>query len=351
MADSLDTTHLTSPAPAHGSGKPSRTRRKWVLLTLGLVLILLVVLGAAAFGGYQAGVVQRQAQWQATQVLELENQYALGLADLQSGRYEVAVARFEYVLQLDPSYRDASARLAEAQAGAQLTPVAPASAAAPTAVVTPTPAPTESQEAAEVFALANTSFSEEDWDGVISALTRLHSVDPDYEAVRADGMLFLALRNRGVARIMGDAMEAGIYDLQQAEAFGPLDMEALNVRAWARTYLAGRSFWGLDWQRSMEIFEELSLIAPYFRDTDRRLFESVWRYADQLVAAGDYCGAVERYERALLLFVDENVSAKLLTAQEGCANPPPPDPAGTPSGDVTPTGDVTPPPPEGTPSP
>jgi hypothetical protein len=99
----------------------------------------------------------------------------------------------------------------------------------------------------------------------------------------------------------------------------------------------------------MDIFEELSLIAPYFRDTDRRLFEAVWRYADQLVAAGDYCGAAERYERALLLFADESVSAKLTTAQESCANPPPPDETGDTgegAGDGTGTPST-----EGTPSP
>jgi tetratricopeptide (TPR) repeat protein len=345
MSDSADTTHVTTPAPAQGRGTPSRARRLG-LLGLALGLLLIVVLAGAAYGGYQAGAAQRQTQALATQTYELENQYALGLADLQSGRYVVAVARFEYVLELDPNYRDASAKLAEAQAAAQITPTALASAAAPTAAGTGTPAPTQSQAAANLFAEANTSFAAEDWDGVISALTQLHSVDPDYEAVRADGMLFLALRNRGVARILGDAMEAGIFDLDNAEAFGPLDSEARNVRAWARTYLAGRDYWGLDWKRSMDIFEELSLIAPYFRDTDRRLFEAVWRYADQLVAAGDYCGAVERYERALLLFADESVSAKLTTAQESCANPPPPDENGEASGEGTGT-----PPAEGTPSP
>ncbi len=330
LAIAMTDIHVTSPIPARARRLPARV---WGLAALGLVLLLLSVLSAAAYAGYQAGQQQRQTQWQATQVLELENQYALGLADLQAGRYEVAVARFEYVLQLDPNYRAASQKLAEAQLAFQATSTPRPSAVAPTA--TATAAPTESLEAANIFNEAKSFFAASDWDGVIKALTRLHSVDPDYEAVHADGMLFRALRNRGVARINGDAMEAGMFDLDNAEAFGPLDTEALNVRAWARLYLAARSYWGLDWKRSMDILEELSLIAPYFRDTDRRLFEATVNYADQLVAASDFCGAADRYARALLLFADDTVSAKLTSAEGNCANPPPPA-EGTPGTETPP---------------
>ena len=315
--------HVTSPTPA--TGRRERQARRWGLVVLGLALLLAIVLAGAVVGGYQAGVAQREASWEATRAYEVEHQYALGLADLQSGHYELAAARFEYVLDLDPNYRDAGQQLALAQAGLAATPTPrPTQAVAAAASATPTVAPTESGEAAALFAEAEAAFAESDWDGVIAALASLDSVDRDYEAVRADGMLFLALRNRGVTRIQGDAMEAGIFDLDTAEQFGPLDNEARNLRYWAETYLAGRSYWGLDWKRSMDIFEELSLVAPYFRDTDRRLFTAVVMYADQLAAAGDFCGAAERYERALLIRADESVSSRLVTAQEGCANPPAP---------------------------
>ena len=334
--------NATSPTQAQGSAPRSPLRRR-VLVGLGLAAALIVVVSGAAFGGYQAGQEQRETSFQATRTYELENQYALGLADLQAGNFELAVARFEYVLELDPNFRDAGAKLAEAQVGFGATPSPRPTAAVATATLAVTAEPTESGEAASLLAQAQASATAEDWDGVLSALTQLHSIDPEYEAVRVDGLVFRALRNRGVARIMGDAMEAGIYDLDQAEAFGPLDSEALNVRAWARTYLAGRSYWGLDWKRTMDIFEELSLIAPYFRDTDRRLFEAVVNYADQLVAAGDFCGAAERYQRSLLLFTDDTVSARLVAAQEGCANPPPPTAeGGLPGTETTPVVEGTP---------
>jgi Tfp pilus assembly protein PilF len=81
---------------------------------------------AAASGqagaGYQAGLSQRVVQEQATQVAELAHQYELGLGDLQAGRYEVAAVRFEYILQLDPHYRDANQKLVEACQALEATP-------------------------------------------------------------------------------------------------------------------------------------------------------------------------------------------------------------------------------------
>lgn len=295
-----------------------------LLAAAGVLILLLMVLGGAAFGGYRAGLDQLQAHWQATRTYEVEHQYALGVDDLRSGRFELAVARFEYVLQLDPGFRDAGQQLALAQAGLARTPT-------PQAHYTPTPAataaaatprPASDNEAAAIFAEAQQRFAASDWDGVIEALARLDSVDRDYQAVRADGMLYLALRNRGVARIQGDAIEAGIYDLDTAERFGPLDTEAYNLRNWARTYLAGLSYWGLDWPRTMDIFEELSLVAPYFRDTDKRLFTAVVTVGDQLAAAGDACAAAERYSRALLIRADDEVSTKLEAAQQACGTAP-----------------------------
>jgi tetratricopeptide (TPR) repeat protein len=338
LAPFMTDIRVTTPTPAQGRREDLGARR-WVLLGAALFLLLIIVLGGSAFGGYQVGMAQLAADSAATRSYEVEHQYALGLDDLNHGRFELAAARFEYVLQLDPNFRDAGDQLARAQAGLAITPTARPSPAA-TRAATATVGPTRVNRAAAIFEEAQARFADSDWDGVIEALAQLDSVDRNYEAVRADGMLFLALRNRGVERIQGDAIEAGIFDLDTAEHFGPLDTEAVNLRSWARTYLAGRSYWGLDWPRTMEIFEELSLVAPYFRDTDKRLFTAVVMVGDQLAAAGDYCTAAERYSRALLIRADEDVSAKLATAQENCASAPPPSDEG-----------ATPPAADGTPSP
>jgi tetratricopeptide (TPR) repeat protein len=318
----------TSPTPALSAGRPSRPLS---LLGLSFAVILLTVIGGAAFAGYRAGLAQRESQMRATQTLELKTQYDLGVSDLAAGRSEIAATRFEYILRIDPAYPGAVEKLAEARAALQAT-----------ATPAPDPSPTPvADDAAEIFALAQQYYAAGDWNGVITQLAILHSIDPNYEAVRADGMLFVALRHRGVARIQGDEMEAGIFDLDQAQAFGPLDSEAVNYRAWARLYLAAQSYWGVNWQQAAQILQQLYILAPNFRDTSSRLYQATLNYAGQLAAAGDQCGAAEQYAAAQNLFVDPNVAEAEATAQEACLLTPTPEdtpePGDVPEGDATPT--------------
>ncbi len=329
-----------------------------VRLALGLALVLVLAFVLAGYAGYQAGLTQRERQYSATQAADLAHQYDLGVADLAAGRYEVAIARFEYILKLDPAYRDTGRKLAEARQ-AQPAATGAATAVPSTAAATGTsgPQPGPEADAAEVFALAQEFYAAANWNGVIDQLTLLHSIDPTYQAVKSDGMLYVALRNRGIARLLGDEMEAGITDLDAAAEFGPLDSEALSYRQWARMYLAAQSYWGVDWYRAMINLQELYLIAPYFHDTNLRLYEATLNYAKQLDAAGDVCGAAENYTAALALFDDSAVAEQAAAAQAACAaNPPTPEggaatPAeGTPA-DATPAEGTAAPEATGTPAP
>jgi len=317
----------TSPTPARV--ELPLGRRLW-LIVLGSVSLLLLVLAGAAYAGYQAGLTQRQAQFEATQAADLQLQYELGLADLAAGRNELAIERFESIVRLDPHYLDAGQKLAEARQAFGAVPTAtpqPLTTASPTPSATPV---MTSTQAVEIFNLAQGAYALGDWDSVISQLTHLHVVDPEYEVVRANGMLYVALRNRGIARILGDELEGGMSDLDQAEAFGPLDTEALNHRAYARLYLAALSYWGLNWQQAMDILQQLYAIAPYFHDTSTRLYRATVNYADQLVDASDYCGAAELYTQAQALFADDAaVADSLAAAQAACAQTPTPDPLAT----------------------
>jgi tetratricopeptide (TPR) repeat protein len=325
----------TSPAPARGE---IPLGRRLSLIGLGTVLLLLVVLLGAGYAGYQAGLIQQQQQYRATQAADLQLQYDLGLGDLAAGRYEVAIARFEYIVQLDPQYRDAGLKLAEARQALAAPPTPRPSPTPGAATASPTPAAT-SGEAQAIYDRAQDAYAVGDWDGVITALGELHAVDAEFEAVRVDGMLYVALRNRGIASILGDAMEAGMFDLDQAAAFGPLDTEALNYRAWARLYLAAQSYWGLDWRQAMEILQQLYLIAPYFRDTNTRLYQATVNYAHQLAAAGEACAAAEHFLAAQAIFADDPaVAPALAEAQAACAAAP--DPQSTP-GEETPGVEAT----------
>jgi tetratricopeptide (TPR) repeat protein len=301
---------LPTPAPAH---PPSR-----LLSILGLVFaaVLLAVLGLAAWAGYQAGLTTRADQARATQVVDLQAQFDLGIADLGAGRYRMATARFEYILALDPHYPAAREKLAEAQAGLNVTPTA----------VPPTLLPVTSEDPAGLLTLAERYAAEGSWDLVIDQITRLRVLDPDYEVLQGDHLIFTALRGRGLARIQGDQMEAGIFDLDQAGQFGTLDPEARNYRAWARLYLAAKSYYGLDWARTVDILRQLYVLAPNFKDTARLLHTATLALAAQLNAAGDTCLAAENYAAAQQLFADAQVADLLAGAQASCALTPSPAP-------------------------
>jgi hypothetical protein len=304
----------TSPTAA---SRAARLTRPLSLLGLSFACILLVVLGGAVFAGYRAGLSRQDEQRRATEAVELKQQYDLGVADLAAGRDALAAERFQYVLTRDPNYPGAAEKLAEAQAAMNQT-------ATPAPTRTPLPA---SQDPAEIFALAQKAYTSGDWEGVIALLAQLHALDPDYKAVEADGMVFVALRNRGVARIQdGDEMEAGIFDLDQAQAFGPLDTEAVNYRAWARLYLEAQSYWGVNWQQTVETLKLLYVLAPNFQDTSRKLYQATLNYAAQLAAAGDNCAAAEQYTASQQLFIDPVIANTQATAQAVCLLTPSPVP-------------------------
>ena len=332
----------TTPAPA-----PLRARlgRRLTLISLATVALVLLVLAGSAYAGYHAGLSQRDTQARATQAADLALQYSLAQTDVAAGRYEVAQARLEYILQLDPHYRDAGQKLADLRALMAVTPTA--TPAPVTATPTPPPTATQSHAAADLFAQAQTQYAASDWAGVIATLSQLRGVDATYQAVKANGMLYVAYRNQGVALIAGPDIESGMFDLDKAEAIGPLDSEALNYRAWGRLYLAAQSFWGLNWQQTMEILQQLYVIAPYFHDTGDRLYTATVSYADQLAHAGDTCGAARHYAEAQALKPEVKIAEALSTAQASCALTPAAELTGTPgtpgaSASAAPTATPTP---------
>ena len=305
---SPENTAPTRPLP------PGRLHRPLSIIGLSFACILLAVIAAAGLAGYQAGLAQRDKQLRATQTAGLKAQYDLALADFAAGRLTVAAERLEYILRIDPGYPGAAEKLAQTQAALQVTPT-------PTLAPLPTPA---SQSPADILALAQQAAEQGHWDAVISQLTALRAAAPDYEIVRVNAMLATAFSRRGVARILGDEMEAGIFDVSQAEVFGPLDDEAKNYRAWARLYLNAQSFWGVNWQQTLLNLQLLYALAPNFKDTAPRYYQATLRFAEQLSAAGDYCAAAEQYAIAQTLYLDQTTADTQATAQAVCLLTPTP---------------------------
>lgn len=308
-------TSETSPTSAH----PAMTPLRW--LGLALVVMLVVTVLGAAWAGYTAGLEARAGHIRATQAASVRLQADLAVQDAQAGRWALAVERWQFVVDTDPAYPNAQTQLALARAAMHAT--ATAQALPPTPTFTPPP-PTPTSEVvlgnpAAMFAQAQAYFQARNWNGVIVELAALHAIDPHYQAEQANGLLRTALQQRGIARILGAEMEAGIADITQAAAFGPLQPEAQNHRAWARLYLAASSYWGINWQESAAILGQLYVLAPNFKDTAARYREALTNHAAALAQAGQACPAEAVYRELLTVFPASNVGEALAQAQTACA--------------------------------
>lgn len=346
-------------------------------------------------------------QWPAEQrdinsdvALELQVQFELARMDITEKRYEAARARLEWIIEWNPGFPGVTDLLAEALYQASIT-------ATPTLAPTPTPVPPtptpDTRGIEKLYSDAQEALLGGNWTVAIDTLLTLRKRDANYNAVKVDGMLYVALRYRGLDKIKGSGktdvtitkvdLEGGMYDLKLAENFGPLDVDALKYRRWAQWYISGSSFWNVDWQRAVEYFALVSNEAPYLVDINgwpaiERYRYALIKYADQLAGMGDCAGASEQYQKALALGPNLDLEATAVAASSNCSpgqpqetpttpivetpgtgtpttsqeptlTPPPettslvpsPTPTPTVSPEVTPITTSTQPPPEATPTP
>lgn len=343
----------TQPAEARSPQEDAQSepqgltsREVWRRARNFLPLILLFALAGAA-AGYFSGVSEReQAQTEAVRA-QAQQQFDLGVEDLEAGRYEIARQRFEYVIRLDPGFP----RIAEKLAEVLLVLNRPTERPTPDASPTPNLAPVE-----ELFDQARAALVAEDWAMAIDTLLLLRKKDAGYQAVEVDSMLYLALRNRGVDRIANAGkLEEGIYDLSLARLFGPLDRDAANWLSWAELYLKANSYMGVNWGQALSYFAQVYLVAPYLKnDAYIKYAISAQNYAVELAAQGDPCAAEELFDESLLVWDNATLYPTATEVFNLCrtatAPPPAPPPQDTPTPDGTPTETPTPtntPPPDG----
>lgn len=302
-----------------GDGDKKSRSLSWpLLITISLVALLLIA-ATSAFGGYMSGINER-TNFEVTQVAQqVDEQYQLGLQDLEAKRYELARQRFEYVIQLDPNYPGVTEQLALVLLEINTT-------ATPTLVPTPTLTPTpDTRGTDELFSQSQVLLADGKWTEAIDTLLKLRKDEPEYQTIKVDSMLYVALRNRGVDRILREGdLEGGTYDLALAEKFGPLDVEASNMRTWADLYKTGASFWGLDWGQSAFYFGQIVVVAPNLRDNTNmtaaeRFRIATIKYGDALAANKEWCLAQQQYEAAFALGTDPSVQPTASWVTQKCS--------------------------------
>lgn len=317
-AEAAPSAQLADEAETSQPEPPTQRRGKWWLWALLGILLLALIGAGSAFAGYRSAIDERTA-YGATQVAgEVSAQYDLALADIEAGNYELARQRLEYVIRLDPSYPGAADALASVLLEQRTT-------ATPTLAPTPTVSPTPDLRGRdELYSQAQSFLAGADWSSAIDTLLTLRKQYPEFQAVQVDGMLYVALRNRGVSKIASSDLEGGTYDLTLAERFGPLDAEARNWSDWAEMYIRGASFWGIDWAQAVASFAELSATVPNLADASgwtatNRYLDALLGYGDWLAARGEWCLAAEQYATYLSLMANPAVEPTAVYADEQCS--------------------------------
>lgn len=342
--------HLPPEDPANNRNqkveRPVKKRRGITILLGFLGLVLLTAIGAAI--GYEVAYSTRQKQAQEQIAFDAATQFQLALTDMEAGNNENAKQRLEYILQLDPEFPGAVEKYTEVMMllAQEKTPTP----ALPTATIAPTPTK-DLRPVEEMFNAAQSYLRANDWINAILTIESLRTADLTYRAIDVDGMYYIALRGRGIQKILQEGnLEGGIYDLTLVERFGPLDREAEGYRAWARAYLQGASFWKVDWEKVVTYFSQIYPAVPSLRDADGWTAAERYRYAliqygNKLLETENFCGARDAYQLSLSIGNDPAIGPTATFAQLQC-EPPTPTPAPftpTPTLTITePTLEVTP---------
>ncbi len=335
----VDTTQRSDASP--GVTQPTAVtmpgRSSWRLLPwiIGLGAVILVLFGGAIGAGFLTGRGESETI-RLTQVAQTsQEQFDLGVKDLLEGRYELARQRFDYILLLDPNYPGAAELLGKTEAALNV----PTATPYPTGVP-PTPTPTLDVSSLQgLFDQAQAAFNQGDWSTTLEALITLRGTDLTYQASQVDSLMASALRNRGLNEIHRGLLEQGIYDLDLAERFGPLDATATAWRNSARFYLTANSYMGLDWAQAAAYFGQICSGGTW--DSCAKYARAAMEYGHLLLATGDPCGAVEQYDASLKTMRNTSLEPTATYAANRCLTATAGTPTSTPTQTPTPTGLAT----------
>jgi hypothetical protein len=148
------------------------------------------------------------------------------------------------------------------------------------------------------LAQANQQFTDKKYPEMITTLLTLKTEIPGFQPVRVDGLMWTALRYNGVHLILDtNRLTEGLYYLDLAANYAPLDSEAAAQAKFANTFLAlyqeAYYYRTKDIEVSLNDFVQVVGMRPYYRDN------LIKDYGDVVIAnaaaTGSPCGAVEVY--------------------------------------------------------
>jgi tetratricopeptide (TPR) repeat protein len=269
---------------------PARKRRvnpAWVFLAA----LLLAMVGGAVAGYY------KKEQEQAKTLLWDSEQFQLASQDILAGNYSLAVERLDEVLKNEPDFPGAADLREQALAALNATPT-------PFPTKTPVPSPTpDAPRAEQLLAKARQQFADKQYEEMVRTLLTLKVEIPDYHPERVDGLIWAALRYHGVDLIKSNNLAEGMYYLDLAAMYAPLDKEALDqidsARYFLNVYQSAYFYRTKDIEVSLGFFRTaVSLRPSYTEKLVPDFVDMIIRNADELVHT-NACAAWDMYNEAL----------------------------------------------------
>jgi len=276
--------------------KAIKKKRERLSFRLISALVFIVLLTIGIFSGYRSGIGTRLIAQETAIAPQVEQAFQLGVEALENQQYEIAIQQFQFVIEKNPGYPGIEEKYTEALLGLAIQ-------ATPSVVPSPTVSPTPDLRGEEaIFTSAREQINARNWTIALETLDTLRKLNSSYRTVEVDDMYYIALRNRGVSKISNvDCtqvnLEGGMYDLTLAARFGPLDNDASNLYEWARYYIIGASFWGVDWYQTIYWFGQLmnlgltSLADSSCMTVMQRYRDAHLELANLYLLSGDWCTA------------------------------------------------------------
>jgi tetratricopeptide (TPR) repeat protein len=257
-------------------------KKKNGLFILSILAGVLVITALGGLAGYYAGLQVRRAAEENNRAVAAATQFQLGLEDFNRGNYDFAQQRFEYVIQLNPSFPGVLEKMAEI-----------AIITSSTATPEPTPAATamptfDSRNVDGLLGQVQQFLVAHDWDSALLALDAMRKDNPAYKTLEVDGLYYLAYRNRGIDQIQKHGkLEKGIFDIAMMTLYGPIDKDARDATEWASYYIYGASFYKIDWGRVIRDLQIVNDNYPYLLDqggvpATTRYWTALYKYGVQL---------------------------------------------------------------------
>lgn len=298
------------PSQPFRSPQPARSKKRPFTLWLGYALIGFALLsfyyGGLAWLGFRAGDAEKTTKIAAETAENLTRQLELAQQNFAEGNYTLTQRRLDYILSVDSSNPEALALRDEVN-NAQAFLLTPSPTPAPTATPTPTtvPSPTPVPPTPDPALLEETQAAA--WQKLQAELPSLNIEDqiqqleifraqyPTYNNRESGQQLYDLYVSRGVDLIRGNAVERGLLILAKAEALGDLPDAVQGEIYIAEQYIAGISYYDVNWPLYISYFRPLCQVAPLYQDSCGKLAEGLASAATNSYLASDWCQAATYY--------------------------------------------------------